>query len=129
MRALGALLLLPAACQNQPQAVANAQPTANAVVPAAPPRDDLARARQVVQRQLGNAQGLTFADTSIFGDERVPIVCGKVGRDGRNERFIVVDGRGAWIESEMRPGQMDRAVREFCVGAGRPQGMREGPGA
>lgn len=129
MRALAAFLLLPAACQNQPQAAANTQPSANAAVPGAPPRDDLGRARQVVQRQLGNAPNLRFADTGIFGDERVPIVCGKVGRNGRDERFIVVDGRAAWIESEMRAGEMDRAVREFCVGNGRPQGMNEGPAA
>jgi hypothetical protein len=121
VRALAVLLALPAACQNQPQAAANAQPPAKAVE--APPRNDLQIAEEAVRRQLDNAQGASFANEVAFRDDRIAIVCGEVMRDGRRERYIAVDGRGAWLESGMRPGEMDRAVREFCrAGAQRPQG-------
>jgi hypothetical protein len=68
-------------------------------------------------------QAPSFANEVAYRDERIAIVCGEVTRHGRSERYIAVDGRGAWLESEMRPGEMDRAVREFCrAGARRPQG-------
>ena len=118
MRALAVLLALPAACQNQPQGAANAVPAANAAAPA--PRNDLQVAEDAVRRQVGNASGISFANEVAHRDRRIAIVCGEVSRAGRRERYIVVDGRGAWLESEMRPGEMDRAVREFCVNARRP---------
>jgi len=121
VRALAVLLALPAACQNQPQAAANAQPPAKAVE--APPRNDLQVAEDSVRHQLGNAQDASFTNEVAWRDDRIAIVCGEVTRGGRRERYIAVDGRGAWLESEMRPGEMDRAVREFCrTGAQRPQG-------
>jgi hypothetical protein len=121
VRALAILLALPAACQNQPPASANAQPPAKAV--AAPPRNDLQVAEDAVRHQIGNAQAVSFANEIAFRDDRIAIVCGEVARDGRRERYVAVDGRGAWLESEMRPGEMDRAVREFChAGAQRPEG-------
>ena len=113
MRALAILLALPAACQNQPQPAAKAPPSAKAA--AVQPPNDLQVAEAVVRRQLGNASGLGFANARAYRDDRIAIVCGEVTRAGRSERYIVVDGRGAWVESEMRPGEMDRAVREFCV--------------
>ena len=113
MRALAVLLALPAACQNQPQAAANVPAPERAAE--APPRNDLQVAEDVVRRQLGNETGLAFAHATAFRDDRIAIVCGQVNRAGRSERYIVVDGRGAWVESEMRPGEMDRAVREFCT--------------
>lgn len=119
MRALAVLLALPAACQNQPPAAAKAPPpAANAAEPA--PRNDLQVAEDAVRRQLGNAQEANFANEVAHRDSRIAIVCGEVTRAGRRERYIVVDGRGAWLESEMRPGEMDRAVREFCVAGRRP---------
>lgn len=122
MRALAVLLVLPAACQNQPRTAANDAAPANVAV-APPPRNDLQVAEEAVRRQLGNAQGLSFANAVAHRDQRIAIVCGEVTRAGRQERYIVVDGRGAWVESEMRPGEMDRAVNEFCrAGARRPQG-------
>ena len=121
MRALAVLLALPAACQNQTRAAANAPAPANVVE--APPRNDLQVAEDTVRRQLGTAQGLGFSNAVAYRDDRISIVCGEVSRAGRSERYIVVDGRGAWVESGMRPGEMDRAVREFCrAGARRPQG-------
>lgn len=113
MRALAVLLALPAACQNQPQAAANALPPANAVQ-APPPRNELEAAEETVRRQLRNPDGLSFANAVAYRDGRIAIVCGEIARGGRRERYIVVDGRGAWVESEMRPGEMERAVREFC---------------
>jgi hypothetical protein len=118
VRALAVLLALPAACQNQPQPAANAQPAAN--VAEAPPRNDLQVAEDMVRRQLGNPPGLSFAEAVAHRDQRIAIVCGQVTRAGRPERYIVVDGRGAWVESEMRPGEMDRAIREFCSSGRRP---------
>ena len=118
MRALAVLLALPAACHNQPEAAANAPAPANRVE--APPRNDLQRAEDSVRTQLRGEQGLSFANAVAHRDERIAIVCGQVSRAGRSERYIVVDGRGAWLESEMRPGEMDRAVREFCVSGRRP---------
>jgi hypothetical protein len=109
---LAVFLALPAACQNQPQATANAQPPAKAVE--APPRNDLQVAEDIVRHQLGNGQAATFANAMAYRDDRIAIVCGEVTRNGRRERYIAVDGRGAWLESEMRPGEMDRAVRENC---------------
>ena len=121
MRALAVLLALPAACQNQPQAAANVQPPAKAVE--APPRNDLQVAEDSVRHQLGNAQDASFTNEVAWRDDRIAIVCGEVTRGGRRERYIAVDGRGAWLESEMRPGEMDRAVRIFCrTGARRPEG-------
>jgi hypothetical protein len=119
---LAVLLALPAACQNQPQTAANAVPPATAVE-ARVPRTDLQVAEDAVRNQLNNAPGLAFANGAVWRDDRIAIVCGEVTRDGRRERYIVVDGRAAWIESEMRPGEMARAVNEFCrAGARRPQG-------
>ena len=121
MRALAVLLALPAACQNQPQTAANAQPPAKAVE--APARNDLQVAEEIVRHQLGNAQAASFTNEVAYRDDRIAIVCGEVTRGGRRERYIAVDGRRAWLESGMRPGEMDRAVREFCRnGAQRPQG-------
>lgn len=119
MRALAVLLALPAACQNQPQAAVNAQPPAKAVEA---PRNDLQVAEDTVRHQLGNVQDASFANAAAYRDDRIAIVCGEVSRAGRRERYIAVDGRAAWLESEMRPGEMDKAVREFCrAGAQRPQ--------
>lgn len=122
MRALAVLLALPAACQNPSPAAVNAGNPANDVV-AAPPRNDLQRAEDSVRGQLGNGQGASFANSVAYRDDRIAVVCGELRRGGRSERYIAVDGRGAWLESEMRPGEMDRAVREFCrPAAAGPQG-------
>lgn len=108
--ALAASSLL-AACQSEPAPAKKvAAPQANAARPA----DDRGLAEQVVRRQLGNPQGLAFSNARVHVAGRVPIVCGDVARGGRRERYIVVDGEAAWIESQMRAGEMDRAIRENC---------------
>lgn len=108
--ALAPLSLL-AACQNQP-APANkvAAPPARAVRPP----DDRAVAERVVRRQLDNPPGLTFLNARVLVTDRVPIVCGDVERGGRRERYIVVAGEAAWVESQMAAGEMDRVVRRHC---------------
>jgi len=121
VRALAVLLALPAACHSQPQAAANAQPPAKAAE--APPRNDLQVAEDIVRHQLGNVQASNFANATAYRNGRIAVVCGEVMRNGHRERYIAVDGRGAWLESEMRAGQMEPAVREFCRNdAGLPQG-------
>jgi hypothetical protein len=120
VRALAVLLALPAACQNQPPAAAKAPPPPAATATDPAPRNDLQVAEDTVRRQLGNAQDANFANAVAHRDSRIAIVCGEVTRAGRRERYIVVDGRGAWLEYEMRPGEKDRAVREFCDAGTRP---------
>jgi hypothetical protein len=103
--------VLLGACQNPPAPANNvAAPSANAVQPA----DDRALAEQVVRRQLRNPPGLVFSNARVIDPGRVPIVCGDVAHPGRRERYIVVDGEMAYVESQMRAGEMDRAIRENC---------------
>ena len=105
-------MLLLAACQNQPAPANNvAAPQANS---ATSPADDRAVAEQVVRRQLRNPPGLIFSNARVIDPGRVPIVCGDIERNGRRERYIVVDGEMAYIESQMRAGEMEHAVREQC---------------
>lgn len=123
MRALAVLLALPAACQNQPPQAANAAPPANVTLAWAPPRNDVQIAEDRVREQLRNPAGLSFANGVAYRGGGIAVVCGELTRNGQRERYIAVDGRGAWLESEMRPGQMEPAVREFCRNqAGRPEG-------
>ena len=42
------------------------------------------------------------------------VVCGSYNQRGRDHRYIVVNRDDVFVESEMRAGEMDRAVREFC---------------
>ncbi|HVQ09634.1 MAG TPA: hypothetical protein VMS43_14480 [Allosphingosinicella sp.] len=110
--ALAPLALL-GACQNQPAPANNtAAPRVRAPAPA--PADDRAIGEQAVRRRLGNPQGLAFSNTRVLVTDRVPIVCGDIERGGRRERYIVVAGEAVFIESRMRAGEMDRAVREQC---------------
>lgn len=122
MRALAVLLALPAACQNQPQAAANAQPPANVVQAVAPPRSPALVAEDIVRRRLGNTRPLSFANAAVYRGQGVPIVCGEVIQSGRRGRYIAIDGRDAWLELEgdLPPAQMDAAMREFCTGERMP---------
>ena len=114
-RLLFAPLLLLAACQNRPAPANNA--AASQAKAVTPPADDRAVAERIVRRQLRNPAGLTFSNPRVHvtaAPGRVPIVCGDIERNGRRERYIVVDGEAAYIESQMRAGEMDRAFREQC---------------
>lgn len=107
-------LLLVAACQRGP-APGNAEgppppTTANAVRP----QSEAAAAEQVVRRSLGNAPGIVFSPPVRRMTDGVPVYCGDFVQGGRRQRYIVVERDQAFIESQMRAGEMDRAVREFC---------------
>lgn len=113
--ALAPLSLL-AACQNQPAPASKvAAPPPRAIRPP----DDRAVAEWAVRRQLDYQPGLTFSNARVLVTDRVPIVCGDVERSGRRERYIVVAGEAAWVESQMAAGEMDRVVRRHCGGGER----------
>ena len=96
------------------------QPPAKAVE--APPRNDLQVAEDSVRRQLGNRAGGRLRQCSRLSrrPHRHRLRRGDPRRAPR--ALHRVDGRGAWLESEMRPGEMDRAVREFCSRRAAAQG-------
>ena len=113
--AFAATLLLLAGCQRAP-APANDQ--AEALPPPAPaaaePKGDVSGAERLVRERLGNPRNTTFANPRRTAAGGVPIVCGEFVRDGRRQRYIVVNGERAFVEPQMRPGEMERAMREFC---------------
>ena len=114
MRLLAAPLLLTA-CQ---QAAAPANQAAPAPAPQkAAPQSDVSVAERLVRARIAGGE------THFFGARRsasegVPIVCGLYEQGGRRQRYVVVNGTDAFVEPQMRPGEMDRAVAEFC-GQGR----------
>ena len=107
-------LLLLAACQRG-QPPANNQVEAPPPAPeAAAPKGDVSGAERLVRERLGNPRGVTFANPRRTAGGGVPIVCGEFEQDGRRQRYIVVNGAEAFVEPQMRPGEMERAMREFC---------------
>ena len=111
VRLLAAPLLLTA-CQ-QAEAPAGNQ------VAAAPPQKaapvgDVAAAEQRVRARIGAGGEIRFVAASRSASDQVPIVCGQYEQGGRRQRYIVVDREEAFVEPQMRPGEMDRAVAEFC---------------
>ena len=110
--------LLLAACQQAEPA--NNQAATPAPAPKAHANGDIGNAERVVRQRIGTA-----GETHFFGARRsasggVPIVCGLYEQSGVRHRYIVVNGEEAFIEPQMRPGEMDRAVSEFC-GEGNPR--------
>jgi hypothetical protein len=110
VRLLAAPLLLTA-CQ-QAEAPAN-----NQVVVAPPqkaaPESDVSAAQRLVRARVGGGE-ISFLAASRSASDQVPIVCGQYEQGGRRQRYIVVNREEAFVEPQMRPGQMDRAVAEFC---------------
>ena len=108
---LTAFPLFLAACQQA--APANNQAASAPPPPQkAAPESDVAAAQRLVRARLGGAE-VHFLAVHRSASEGVPIVCGTYEQGGRTERYIVVDGN-AWVEPQMRPGQMDLAVAEYC---------------
>ncbi len=108
--ALAALLLL-AACQR-------AETPANQAE-AAPPKQsaaegDVRAAERLVLQRLGAAAEVRFAGATRSASDGVRIVCGRYDQAGVTHRYIVVGDQEAFVESQMAPGEMDRAVAEFC---------------
>ena len=110
MRLLAAPLLLTA-CQ---QAPANNQAAATAPPQKAAPESDVAAAERLVRARIGAGAEVHFLGVRRSASEGVPIVCGFYEQGGRRLRYIVVNSDDAFVEPQMRPGQMDHAVAEFC---------------
>jgi hypothetical protein len=104
-------LLLLTACQ-QPEAPANNQAAAPVPQKAAP-ESDVSAAQRLVRSRIGAGEVRFLAATRSASDQ-VPIVCGAYEQGGRRQRYIVVNREEAFVEPQMQPGQMDRAVAEFC---------------
>lgn len=116
-RAALPVLLMLAACQDGP-APANDAATAP---PRALPEGDVSTAQRLVREKLGNPDDLVFSAPRRSASEGVRIVCGRFTQgDGPPQRYIVVASRDAFVEPRMRPGEMDRAVAEFCGSPGAP---------
>lgn len=97
-----------------------AQPAGNvAVAPAAPKAPSpIEVAQGLVRQRLGGDQALSFTDARTFDSEGAIIVCGRVARAGQGpQRYIAVGADDLFVEGEMAPGHMDRAVAEYCRNA------------
>jgi hypothetical protein len=108
VRLLAAPFLL-AACQQ-------AEAPANKAAPAPKAADggDVAGAERLVRARIGAGGEVRFFDARRSASEGVPIVCGFYEQAGQRRRYIVVGGEDAFVEPQMRAGEMDRAVAEFC---------------
>ena len=113
--AFAAALLLLAGCGRAPAPANNQAEAAPPPAPeAAQPTGDVSGAERLVRARLGNPANITFANPRRTAGGGVPIVCGEFEQDGRRQRYIVVNGAEAFVEPQMRPGEMERAMREFC---------------
>ena len=108
VRLLAAPFLL-AACQQ-------AEPPANKAAPAPKTAGggDVSAAERLVRARIGLGGEVHFLDARRSASEGVPIVCGSYELGGQRRRYIVVGGEEAFVEPQMRAGEMDRAVAEFC---------------
>jgi hypothetical protein len=111
VRLLAAPLLLTA-CQ---QAQAPANHAAPAPVPQkAVPESDVSAAERLVRARIAGGGAARFFGARRSASQGVPIVCGFYEQSGRRQRYIVVNSDDTFVEPQMQPGQMDRAVAEFC---------------
>jgi hypothetical protein len=102
---------LLAACQ---QAIPSNHQAASPPAPRqATPEGDVAAAQRLVRGRLSGAE-VHFLAASRSASEGVPIICGSYEQGGRTQRYVVVNREEAWVEPQMRPGQMDLAVAEYC---------------
>jgi hypothetical protein len=102
---------LLAACQ---QADAPTGQPAPAPAPKSGANGDITTAERVVRARIGTTGETRFFGARRNASEGVPIVCGQYEQGGVRHRYIVVGGEEAFVEPRMRPGEMDRAVAEFC---------------
>ena len=103
-----------AACQSNPAANNQAEATAETNNSAAVQENDVAAAQRLVRAQIGARGEVRFGPPQTGTRENVSVVCGKYNQAGREHRYIVVDREDVFVEPEMREGEMERAVREFC---------------
>ena len=84
---------------------------AKAPAPASGPE---AAAQRLVRQRLRGGD-VRFEESHAYAHGTASVVCGAYSQPGRpHQRFVAVSGVDVWIEGEMAPGQMDRAVAEFC---------------
>jgi hypothetical protein len=106
-----ALLILLGACR-QAEAPAQKAPTP---APAPQAEGDVGAAQRLVRQRLGGAGEVRFADAQRRAAGGVEIICGVYEQAGVRQRYIVVGGDRAFVEPQMRPGEMERAYGEFCT--------------
>ena len=105
---------LLAACQ-QTEAPAGNQVAQAPAPKQAVPESDVSAAERLVRARLGAAgAAVRFVAASRSASQGVPIVCGAYEQGGARQRYIVVNRDDTFVEPQMRPGQMERAVAEFC---------------
>ena len=102
---------LLAACQ---QAEAPANQVAAAPPQKAAPETDVGAAQRLVRARIASGGDIRFLGVTRSASKGVPIVCGSYEQAGRRQRYIVVNREDVFVEPQMRPGQMDGAVAEFC---------------
>jgi hypothetical protein len=110
---LAPLLLAPllAACQ---QAEAPANQVVVTPQQKAAPESDVGAAQRLVRARIAAGGDIHFLGVTRSASQGVPIVCGFYEQGGRRQRYIVVNREDTFVEPQMQPGQMDRAVAEFC---------------
>jgi hypothetical protein len=104
-------LLLLTACQQAEAPAANQAAQARPPQKAAP-ESDVGTAERLVRARIGGE--VHFLAVRRSASQGVPILCGFYEQGGRRQRYIVVNGDDVFVEPGMRPGEMDRAVAEFC---------------
>ena len=103
-----------AACQSNPAAKNQAEASPETNNSAASQETDTQAAERLVRTQIGARGEVRFGPPQTGTRENVSVVCGKYNQAGREHRYIVVDREDVFVEPEMRAGEMERAVREFC---------------
>ena len=103
-----------AACQSNPAANNQAEPTPETNNSAAVQETDVQAAERLVRARVAERGDVTFSAPQTGTREGVSVVCGKYNQSGREHRYIVVNRDDVFVESEMAAGQMDPSVREFC---------------
>jgi hypothetical protein len=110
---IAAAVLALAGCRAAQPTNNQAEPQDNAATNAV--ETDAAVAERLVRQRLGPAgTEARIVEARAGTREGVSVVCGALETGGRRQRYIVVDGEDVFVESEMRAGEMDRSVAEFC---------------
>ncbi len=103
-----------AACQSNPAANNQADASPEANNSAVAQESDVDAAQRLVRAQVGERGEVSFAQPQTGTRQGVTVVCGGYRQSGREHRYIVVNREDVFVEPEMRAGEMERAVREFC---------------
>jgi hypothetical protein len=111
MRTALAALLLLAGCRQAEAPVNKA-----AVAPPAPAvLGDVGKAQRLVRQRLGAAAEIRFTEVERRASDGVPVICGAYEQGGARQRYIVVGGEEAFVEPQMRNGEMERAFGLYCT--------------